>query len=157
MTDDSAYKRSQLRLPHELHAAIVAAAEGNGRSMNNEIVTRLEASFDGGSGVSPDVLERTQVLLKSTSGLLSFAAYYLKECAARVPRDSETTSVLMDNIERFADSLSQGNIAGSIGPIKEIIELGKKIGVIDPVSGKAKPEYLQDHPMYPPAMPKKGR
>lgn len=47
MTDDPTYKRSQLRLPHDLHAAIVKAAEENGRSMNNEIVHRLERSLAG--------------------------------------------------------------------------------------------------------------
>lgn len=40
------YKRSQLRLPHELHDRVTKAAADTGRSMNAEIVARLEATFD---------------------------------------------------------------------------------------------------------------
>lgn len=36
---------TQLRCPESLRAAIVAAALANRRSMNAEILTRLEASF----------------------------------------------------------------------------------------------------------------
>ena len=38
--------RSQLRLPAELHERLVAFSEVTGRSMNAEIVHRLEQSFD---------------------------------------------------------------------------------------------------------------
>lgn len=40
------YKRSQLRIPNDLYDQVVAAASAAGRSMNNEIVTRLYRSFD---------------------------------------------------------------------------------------------------------------
>lgn len=37
--------RSQLRIPADLHAKIVEAADSSGRSMNAEILHRLEATF----------------------------------------------------------------------------------------------------------------
>jgi hypothetical protein len=39
------YLKTALRLPRDLHARIHEAAEKAGRSMNAEIVARLEASF----------------------------------------------------------------------------------------------------------------
>lgn len=39
------YHRSQYRLPDALYERLKAAAESNGRSLNNEMVVRLEASF----------------------------------------------------------------------------------------------------------------
>lgn len=68
MTDESAYKRSQLRLPHDLHAAIVKAAEENGRSMNNEIVSRLEASFEASAApMAPDEMQSIVSFAMKTS------------------------------------------------------------------------------------------
>lgn len=43
--EEAPLKRSQLRLPPELHASLVEAARESGRSMNAEIVARLDASF----------------------------------------------------------------------------------------------------------------
>lgn len=39
---------TQLRWPAALRQAVVGAAQKNGRSMNSEILARLEASFPGG-------------------------------------------------------------------------------------------------------------
>lgn len=38
--------KSQVRIPSELHAQIQASAEVTGRSMNAEIIHRLECSFE---------------------------------------------------------------------------------------------------------------
>lgn len=45
MTSDSETVRSQLRLPGDLYEKIKSAAARSGRSMNAEIVHRLESSF----------------------------------------------------------------------------------------------------------------
>lgn len=47
MTED--IQKTALRLPRDLHAKVVDAAAEAGRSMNAEIVYRLEKSFDDGS------------------------------------------------------------------------------------------------------------
>lgn len=46
MTDDG-YTRITLRIPDELHAKLTAEASRTSKSMNAEIVARLEATFDG--------------------------------------------------------------------------------------------------------------
>lgn len=40
------YFRSQFRLPNELYERLKAESERNGRSLNAEIVARLEGSFE---------------------------------------------------------------------------------------------------------------
>lgn len=45
LTDQSDFLKTALRLPRELHSKIQEAAEANGRSMNAEIVQRLQDSF----------------------------------------------------------------------------------------------------------------
>lgn len=51
------YHRSQYRLPDALYERLKESAAGNGRSLNNELVARLEASFQ------PPVIDQLAVLL----------------------------------------------------------------------------------------------
>lgn len=46
LSDQSDFLKTALRLPRDLHARIQQAAEASGRSMNAEIVARLQQSFD---------------------------------------------------------------------------------------------------------------
>jgi hypothetical protein len=46
MKSQDDYLKTALRLPRDLHKQIHQAAEQEGRSMNAEIVARLQASFD---------------------------------------------------------------------------------------------------------------
>lgn len=43
--------RTQIRIPTGIHLALKEAAEESGRSMNAEIVARLEQSFSPGQGL----------------------------------------------------------------------------------------------------------
>lgn len=45
-----------VRLPDGMRERIRAEAEANGRSMNAEIVARLEASLERDAGIQPDLL-----------------------------------------------------------------------------------------------------
>lgn len=45
LTPQDDYMKTALRLPRELHARIQEAASSSGRSMNAEIVARLDSSF----------------------------------------------------------------------------------------------------------------
>lgn len=48
MAKQDDYIKTQVRLPSDLHARIQLAAEKTGRSMNAEILSRLEWSFTAG-------------------------------------------------------------------------------------------------------------
>lgn len=58
------YFRSQFRLPGDLYERLKAEAERSGRSLNGEIVARLEASFE------PGVLEKMTQLLDAQTELI---------------------------------------------------------------------------------------
>ncbi|MFK3741447.1 Arc family DNA-binding protein [Massilia sp. TN1-12] len=47
MNDDN-YTRITFRMPKELHSKLQASADATSKSMNSEIIARLEASFSGG-------------------------------------------------------------------------------------------------------------
>jgi len=62
------YIRSQLRLPADLYERIKGAAEESGRSMNAEIVNRLEGSFES-EKVEALVAQRTSELMAAITEL----------------------------------------------------------------------------------------
>jgi len=59
--------RSQFRLPNDLYERLKEAAEREGRSLNAEIVVRLEASFQPGIRDTMAALldEQTRVLIEA--------------------------------------------------------------------------------------------
>lgn len=68
MATQDEYVKTAFRLPRDLHADIQASAEQNGRSMNAEIIARLQDSFLPMKGLSEadisDILELLQELVK---------------------------------------------------------------------------------------------
>lgn len=65
--EEDRYTRITLRLPKDLHAKLDEVADSTSKSLNAEIVGRLEASFEANGGLlAADLVEelrRTQVLL----------------------------------------------------------------------------------------------
>lgn len=59
--------KSQLRIPAELHALLVEATQETGRSMNAEIVQRLQDSFSGSIANEPDVRVAMEDLAKKVN------------------------------------------------------------------------------------------
>lgn len=47
MANQDDYMKTALRLPRDLHAKLMGAAEATGKSLNAEMIARLEASFTG--------------------------------------------------------------------------------------------------------------
>lgn len=56
----------KLRLPVELKDRLTALAEENGRSLNAEVVKRLEESLERDAGKAPPVDDRTMDLFADT-------------------------------------------------------------------------------------------
>lgn len=77
--------RSQFRLPYPLYEAIKAASERNGRSLNAEIVTRLERSLETEQmGFSGDLLDVTALQAFLT---MSFAEMIDREALSNEAAD----------------------------------------------------------------------
>lgn len=84
ISDQSDFLKTALRLPRDLHARIQKAAELSGRSMNAEIIARMQRSFDEPTGFdaqrqgvdlsqNSEPLYRLYVLLDSSGYPLSWA------------------------------------------------------------------------------------
>ncbi|MDV7397487.1 Arc family DNA-binding protein, partial [Arthrospira platensis SPKY1] len=54
-------QKTALRLPRWLHESIHEAADKNGRSMNAEIVARLEQSFNTGQGLLGQAMIESEI------------------------------------------------------------------------------------------------
>ena len=71
------YHRMGMRLPRDLHQRLHDAAAESGRSLNGEIVARLQASFEAGPGSQAAVtmarlqFERTEVEVESLARRLA--------------------------------------------------------------------------------------
>jgi hypothetical protein len=70
-----------IRLPSELHAKIKSTAKADKRSMNNEIVRRLEASFSARQLVAADA-KLNAMLFEHISTLQEHIECLQKELAA---------------------------------------------------------------------------
>lgn len=66
--------KSAIRMPTALHARLMAVSEANGRSMNAEMLERLEASFDNDSAVDDYALESTKKYLDMETRLSALEA-----------------------------------------------------------------------------------
>ena len=68
LTAQDDFIRTALRLPRDLHARVQADAEKNSRSMNAEIISRLEGSFLPIAGQRNDELSEILALLHELIG-----------------------------------------------------------------------------------------
>jgi hypothetical protein len=116
-----------VRMPEGMRESIQDAAKANNRSMNAEIVARLESSSELDAKVAEmkALAEAHSAAAASLSRLLKITAFYLKECAERVPKDTPETKVLMDNIALFAAGVHAGDLKSTIGPVQAIVDLQK--------------------------------
>lgn len=135
---ENGYTRITLRIPDALHAKLTDEASRTSKSMNSEIIARLEASFDPVSptaaGSEVDVLH---TILQSTNGLLHVSAHYLKELLERLPAGQED-ELFLSHIRNFAEHLHADNLPAAAEKLQAMIALGLRIGAIDPNTGKPK-------------------
>jgi|GEM_PF-1277661 len=135
-----------VRLPEGMRERIAEAAKTNNRSMNSQVVAMLEeaSSFEEERRRMQVAIDTIADALNASHRMLSLTGFYLRNCAARVPRDSEETRQVMENIEIFANAIYHGDMNPTA--LRNIIDIGVEAGVIDPDTRQAKPEYRIDHP-----------
>jgi len=109
--DQQDIQKTALRVPRELHTKIHEAADSNGRSMNAEIVHRLESSFGG--AVMPEGLpsaEQAKVMTLSAREKIqdSIKAYAHNQIRLAIAHGQD--SALIDFSYFATESRMQGNI-----------------------------------------------
>ncbi|MBD3643537.1 Arc family DNA-binding protein [Alcanivorax sp.] len=70
MDKDDRYTRITLRIPRELHSKLTDEAERTSKSLNAEIIGRLEDSF-AGKGITAETLRDIDGLLSNYRDLIS--------------------------------------------------------------------------------------
>ncbi|MEB2535921.1 Arc family DNA-binding protein [Burkholderia sp. BCCIQ04A] len=149
-----------VRLPDGMREQIAEEARKNNRSMNAEIVARLEFSLDPNNdperiAALDQVAEYTKRVLDATDGeiaamrrlvdaqeaMLSVTGGYLKAMAERVPQsENEVSNELVALMESLGSALAEHEIDDAIGAVRRMSELGTTMGILekDPETGKYK-------------------
>lgn len=148
--DDDRYTRITLRIPKDLHGKLQSSADATSRSMNAEIIDRLDGSFenpkllDSISDSLDKLIESTEqknTVINVQNKLLSMCGVFLRLAVGRVAESKNPTSNrLMALTKEFADCMVHGNLEAAQKPVLEMVQLGTEIGMLDD-DGKVKPEY----------------
>jgi hypothetical protein len=125
-----------LRLPDGMRERIAELAKQNGRSMNAEIVARLDAALSGSSsenrltstvvtmGRALDTLNR---LTETQDALLMSIGVYLRLAVERVPRgDDKRANEIMDAMASVGSALAHGDLGSAMTPLEKLSNLGMK-------------------------------
>ncbi|WP_368646937.1 Arc family DNA-binding protein [Castellaniella ginsengisoli] len=116
------------------------AAKASGRSMNAEIVARLEGSFEPVEDsehlktmlkASVQLLDHKNQIVDAHQRLIQMMGFYLSELAARVNDDSPETAALMRFIKNFGDSMASGKLRDATEHVQDIVDMGVELGIID--------------------------
>lgn len=106
------YVSTGLRLPPQLHADLVEAAERSGRSLNAEMLSRLGSTFSNPKPMSAS--EKHLALLELTSSVLAFVALRFHDrIPERVKADPEVRLALA--IVEVLDGASRPSELGKAG------------------------------------------
>ena len=98
-TDDR-YQRISLRIPRELHEKLMLVADARSRSMNAEIITRLEASF--GKPVVTRAVEKT--LREEITKQIDLTQRLRLKATVLALQASSAIGYIYSKIERIKDS-----------------------------------------------------
>lgn len=118
MATQDDYTRITLRIPKDLHARLAQAAEETSKSMNAEIIARLEETFDIEEALD-EVVKGGAPFAGTASLLLTMHAQLEKR--AKDYRDSATTSH-SEEIERHIHS-TNSHLYTVEHQLQQIIEL----------------------------------
>jgi len=146
-----------IRMPQELKDRLELATATTNRSLNGEILERLEQSFDG-----PVKQSEVELLLQKLSErddmteqvaardrLLAVTGIYLRLMTDRVATSSDRASTQMvELVGSYADCLAQSDFDGALKVVLEMVRAGTAAGILDE-EGQLKPEFAHLKPTLP--------
>jgi predicted DNA-binding protein len=174
-----------IRMPQELKDRLEIATGATNRSLNGEIVERLERSFEG-----PVKQSEVEDLLRALSErderagkiaardhLISLTAVFLRLVIERLPKGAdEISNRLMGMAQKYANHVVHGDLDGAVKVAVELVDLGVQFGVLhgdesgevmfgpDPAAGRklrsspmAFPDAFERPPPPPGKMSHKGK
>ncbi len=146
-----------IRMPQELKDRLEVATVATNRSLNGEIIARLQSSFDGPVKQS-EVEELLQKLnerddvaqqIAARDHLLSITGVYLRLVVDRVEKsDDALSNHLMDLTGRYADCIVHADFGAAFQVAMELVKVGSQVGILDE-HGQVKPEFEHLKPELP--------
>lgn len=134
--------RITLRLPEQLHRNLSENAARTSKSMNAEIIGRLEESVTGHAtlhGLLDKLagnVDRLDSAVSATVNMNRMLGYYVAELADRVPAHDETSAKVLPILKRVGRSLASGDVTSAREALVELNELGVSQGLVEIVDGK---------------------
>lgn len=128
-----------VRFPEGMRERIANSAKASGRSMNAEVVARLEGSFQPTEDHSQlktvlqatvAVLDQKNEVIASHQRLIQLMGFYIGELAGRVQDSSPETQALMRFIQNFGRSMAEGKMRDAADHVRDIVEMGEEMGLI---------------------------
>ncbi len=142
MNDDDRYTRITLRIPKELHASLAERADATSKSLNAEIVARLDESFLAQH--PPEVLEerlaaaeqRAQILeqaveserarANATDWVSQILAANVRLALGRLPKELLEGDEVVSVVHKMASSVIHKDVAGMADSLSVVYStLGK--------------------------------
>ena len=150
MNEDD-YKRITFRIPSELHGLLTDAARKTSKSMNAEIIARLDQSLTYNTNDERlrdlEALARhNELLINAVTGeldsykriaetqdqLIKVLGVYLRMTAERVPESNdETSNELISLMKSFGGAMSHKDLQSAKIPIARMEELSQELGVFN--------------------------
>ncbi|AHB78710.1 hypothetical protein X636_20795 [Pandoraea pnomenusa] len=138
-------------MPADLRDRVSDEAKKNNRSMNAELIARLEETFSSAGAIERvqeleamaeqhaavinamgGELDRARDALRAQNALIASLGLYLRLVAERVPpSDDPVSSELMSIVRTVGNSIAHNKIADAIGPIKRMIEMGRELEIFN--------------------------
>ena len=140
--NDESQVRITLRLPEQLHRSLSESAARTSKSMNAEIIARLEEAVTGHQTLHQLLdklsgnVDRLDSVVTATMNMNRMLGYYLAELADRVPIHDETSAKLVPILKRIGRELASGDTASARDALRELNELGVADGLVEVVDGK---------------------
>ncbi|WP_429499314.1 Arc family DNA-binding protein [Robbsia andropogonis] len=115
-----------LRMPDGMRDRISEAAKANNRSMNSEIVARIDSSFALAEEVAHlrDGLETYRKLSGIQQDMLRKTGQFLAMVLDLIPISSDSDKNLLSEwIKAYAQAVTEGDVSGAISAVEQIVAL----------------------------------
>jgi len=108
MDTDDRYTRITLRIPKDLHSRLSNAADETSKSMNAEIIARLESTFTPAESAAERAARLDQIREKAMPGMVEILADLQAKVAQEIEqRAREIASLRLEQRDLAVESLHQ--------------------------------------------------
>lgn len=98
---------------------------------SNALIEALRANIESKDGLVATLRAERSEMVQSNVNLVRLLGLYLRHAIEQVPRsENEESNFLMERIHRMAIALENGDLKGSMPPLREILQHGLETGAL---------------------------